>query len=173
MDYNKLKLRSLTGDELLQIVDHKANLIRYQDIKTFTSIEDLFKNYDACVILYQLESESVGHWVLIFKVTSKTLEVFDPTGIFIDDELKYVKDTVLKYKTNQDERYLTNLLLKSDYTLSYNEHHIQADGTNTCGWHVALRLLNKNLKLQAYYTKFFKGIKDKDRKVVKTIMELL
>lgn len=148
----------LSDHELLQLVDGRANLVLYSDIKKYKTIDELLGPHKAAIILYVFQKKpfTYGHWVLIMK-RGKELEFFDSYGSEIDSPLDEVP-TNLKKQTNQDFPYLTKLIVESPYRIQYNEHQFQKRNPNirTCGRYVALRLLLRDLSLKKF-EKLFKG----------------
>jgi hypothetical protein len=119
--------------------------------------------------MYKTE-DSYGHWTCLLK-NRYGYEFFDPYGIILDDQLKYVnpemtEDEKEQFKSynKQNYRYLTNLLSKVHEPVSYNHHKFQKFKRNgerpaTCGRHVVLRLLNKDMSLAQYKREFDKAVK--------------
>jgi hypothetical protein len=161
------KKKGLSDEEVLKLVDGRANLVLYEDIANYDSVDDLLYPYGACIILYEMQvNPSIyGHWVLLHK-RGKELDYFDSYGETIDNPLDFVPKNIRK-KTNQDFAHLSQLILDSGYRTQYNDHQFQEFNPNirTCGRYVALRLLLKDLSLKKF-EKMFKG-KNPDDTVVK------
>src|SRR5208337_542334 len=133
--------KSLSNEEILQIINNKANLISYPDVHKYRDLDELLGKYGACVILYEWKN-LYGHWTCIFKLDDETVEFFDPYSLFPDKELKFINKEY-RIKTHQNFPYLTSLMLKSPYVLTYNDFPFQQykEKVNTCGRWVAIRLL--------------------------------
>lgn len=146
-----LEKMSLSNDEVLQLIDGKANLVTYTQLKNYKNIDQLLGKYGACVILY-LTKKNYGHWTCIFKINKKTLEIFDSYGIFPDDELNFKMNDNFRIVSGQNYPHLTYLLYNSPYDLTFNEYQFQKKGRDvaTCGRHVATRLLLRKLSLENY-----------------------
>lgn len=146
------KYIGLSDQEVLKLIDGRANLVLYGDISDYDTIDELLYPYDACIILYVFQNKPsiFGHWVLIHK-RGKELEYFDSYGKFIDYPLKEVPDK-LKKLTNQNYAHLSKLLINSPYRIQYNDYKFQDSDPNikTCGRYVALRLLLKELSLKKF-----------------------
>jgi hypothetical protein len=146
--------KSLSGDEILNSMNNKCNLITYKDIINYNTIEDLLGKYKKCVLLYHT-SQNYGHWTCIYEY-KKTIYFFDSYGVIPDDELKFLcKD--LKEELNSNHRYLTKLLYDSSKKIEYNEYQLQEkkEGINTCGRHCINRLRYPQISVDDYY-KIFK-----------------
>ena len=57
---------SLNGLEI-RYLNPNTPVLLYTDLYKYESPEELFNNSDSIVLLYLLQSKSVGHWVLLFK----------------------------------------------------------------------------------------------------------
>lgn len=147
----ELEKMSLSNNEVMKLVNGKANLIQYSELAKVSNIDEILKPYGACIILF-LTRKNYGHWTCLFKVKPDELEFFDPYGLFIDDELNFKMPEYFRKKSNQDYPHLTWLLYNSPYKISYNEHKFQKKmkGVATCGRHTAMRLILRYLTLEQY-----------------------
>src|SRR6188768_1962094 len=111
MDYiiENLEDISLSNQELMKLIDHKAKLITYTDLAKCNSIDQVLEPYGACIILF-LTREHYGHWCCLFKVKPDTLEFFDPYGLKPDDELDFEIDPYFRKYAKEDYPHLTYLL---------------------------------------------------------------
>lgn len=152
----KLQQKSLSNYDITKLCGD-INVVTYQNLYKYETLDDLLGKNNACVILYQT-NKNYGHWVAIIKINDNLVEHFDSYGIFPDDELNFVPD-YLKKETNQDYRYMTRLLSESPYKLSYNEYKLQNRSSKiaTCGRWVSCRIIMRHLPL----SKFIKIFKDK------------
>lgn len=141
-----------------------TKLLTYKDIKNYDSIESLLHPHNEAVIFYRSSEGpgSQGHWTAILK-NKYGIEHFDAYGTFLDDQLNApVKlqpgqdEQLFKILHGQNARYLTKLLSKTKYPVSYNHHQFQryelSDGVRpqTCGRWVICRLLNKTKSLRQF-----------------------
>lgn len=154
----KLKSKYLSGSDLLKLVNYKASIISYPEIKNYENLDELLGENQAIILLYETEPR-VGHWITIFKTPKNTIEFFDPYGYFPDDELEFIPKN-FRNISNQNKRYLTKLLYDSKYPIEYNNYELQQDKDDiaTCGRHVAMRLLFREIPLKNYI-KIMKGVK--------------
>src|SRR5574337_291361 len=106
---------SLSNFELMDIVDNQSNLITYDKLANVRSIDEILNPYGACIILF-LTRENYGHWCCLFKLGDNLLEFFDPYGYMPDEELSFGQQQV---------PYLSALLIKSKYSISYNHYRFQ------------------------------------------------
>ena len=154
MDYiNDEVAEPLSDDDVLALVKGKANVIRNMDLDKYQSIDEMLYPYDACFLLYESKPH-YGHWCCLTKHGNE-LEFFDSYGSsskqgsgFPDSQLNYIDEDFL-LASGQNNRYLTELLLKCDYDMSYNDHPFQKSGSKiaTCGRWASIRILLKDLKL--------------------------
>lgn len=151
---------ALSDQNLLDLIDHKANLILYPDIHHYKSLDQMLNPYGAAIILF-CARPNYGHWCCIFKRTNNLIEFFDPYGSIIDEQLQYINKNYRK-KSHQDHTYLTKLMIKSPYELSYNNYPFQhlKDGVKTCGRWVALRLACRNISLNKFAKIFLRPDSD-------------
>lgn len=147
---------SLSDKDVLELIDGKANLILYPDLIKYNSIDQILDPYGACILLFEAKPK-YGHWVCLFKLDNGMIEFFNPYGGYPDDGLNFIPMHFRKI-SNQYYPYLSELLLKSSYELSYNEHKFQKldKGTKTCGRWCAIRLLCRHMSLEQF-TKIFKN----------------
>lgn len=138
MDY------ALSDQDISRLLKGKAKIIRYGELKHFTSVDELLKPYNRVFILYEAK-KGVGHWTLLHKLDKSNLEMFDSYGLGIDDELDYLP-AGYRQQSDQARAHLSQLLGHSNYTIHYNDHKLQdlKRGVSTCGrWCVARCINNK------------------------------
>ncbi len=166
MDY------SLSSNDILKLIDGKANLISYDSVYKYKSLDDLLGPHKVCIILY-LTEHNYGHWVCLIKHGKKHIEFFDSYGTIPDDQLKSI-DKDIRELYNQDHTYLIRLLLDSGYKVEYNHDQLQKYDTNTnsCGRHVAVRIIFKNMSLKKY-TKMVKSYGDSDKLVYRATKKMI
>jgi hypothetical protein len=151
MNLNKLKEKALSGEEVLKLVNNRANLIKYPELSQSNNLLDILKPFGACIILYETKL-NYGHWCCLIK-RGDIIEHFDSYGLMPDDELKYV-DNVFRKQNNMKIPHLTYLLinLPKKYKIEYNQHKLQEKkkGINTCGRWTGLRINNKNMPIDDF-----------------------
>lgn len=117
------------------------NIIRYQDIKNYNNINDLLKSNNVCFILFETKN-NYGHWTVIFR-NNNLIEFYDPYGVFIENQKLYIEEEEFRDPIN----YLSILLKKSPYQISYNEikfQNIKDKSIGTCGKWCIIRYLNRH-----------------------------
>ena len=143
-----LESKSLSNEDLMKIVNHKANLLIYHQLKGYDNIDDVLGPHKACILLYET-SYNYGHWCCIFKRDKDTIEFFDPYGYYPDSELKWIPKYLRK---NGRYPHLSWLIYHSPYKLIYNDHRLQRSkkDVSTCGRHVGVRLVNRDIPIDTY-----------------------
>jgi hypothetical protein len=147
---SKLEKVSLSNNDLDRLCDYKVNVVTYDELPDYETLDQLLGPYGACILLYMTDL-NFGHWTAIIKINNRSVEFFDPYGYFPDTELQFIPNDI-KHETHQDERHVAKLLFESPYELSFNEHKYQKlkRNINTCGRHCAMRVLFKNMPLKEY-----------------------
>lgn len=146
----KLKKIPLSNKQIVDSVFYPIEFIIYRDFNNYDSIDEAFNGKKSILILY-LQTESFGHWTCLIKLKNNLIEFFDPYGYVIDKGLKF-NNKNLNDHLGQRYPYLSELLVKSKYNLSYNNFSFQRKGSNinTCGRHCIVRMNNNNLSLKRY-----------------------
>lgn len=146
----------LSGFDMLNLVDKKANIYIYRNLKDIHSIEQLLAPHGAAIILYEWKP-NFGHWTGVFqRPNSNIIEFFDPYGHKPDDQNKFINSSF------QQPHYLSRLLLDAfdrGYQIEYNSFPFQTKESrdiSTCGRWVALRILMKSYSLEQFADLFFK-----------------
>lgn len=141
---------ALSNNDIKKLTNNKVNIITYPNLYKYKTIDEVLGEYGACIILFE-SRKHFGHWCLIFKQTNRMIEFFNPYNGYPDDSLNYIDDQY-RIDTNQDIPYLSLLLIKSNYDLSYNEFQFQQlkRNINTCGRHCVVRFWLRNLTLYEY-----------------------
>ncbi len=143
----KLESKPFSGEDILNILDQKTKIVLYNEIKKYKSIDSLLHPYGNVVILYETKP-GYGHWVCIIKHKGKNpyIEFFDSYGMKPDQQLDYVPENM------KSQPYLLKLFLKSEYPIIYNSKQLQQlmDDVSSCGRHVALRLVLRDIPLKEY-----------------------
>ena len=150
--------KSLSGMEILDLMDNKVNLITYKQVINYSNIEDLLGKYKKCVLLYHT-SQNYGHYTCLYEFNN-TIFFFDSYGIIPDNELNFLhKD--LRNDLNSNHKYLTELLYNSNKRIEYNEYQLQEkkSGINTCGRWVVNRLRFPQITVDNYYNIFMDASK--------------
>ena len=157
--------KPLNGREVLDLVNGRANVITYPELKKFTSIEGLLQPYGACYILY-MKNKSSGHWCCLTQVGT-LISFFDPYGGPIDSQLKFTWHKI---------PYLTKLLSQAafdGYKVTFNPYQFQKlrDNVKSCGRWCALRIVLKDMPLKDF-KKLFMGANSDEVATIVTEMLL-
>lgn len=136
--------RGMTTSELKRALpDRDIKIVLYKQIGHYRTLDQLLGISDAVIILYPAKSDENGHWVCLFRFGNR-IEFFDPYGMPVEDEWQH---TLVSHP-----RYLARLLAYHTNGIEYNDIPYQqfGPGITTCGRHVLLRLMNKDLTNNEY-----------------------
>lgn len=168
-----LKSKSLSGDDILKLIDYKANLMTYPELTKCDDINKCLGKHGALILLYETK-KNYGHWVCLIRHNKKHIEFFDSYNFFPDDELNFIPEKFRKI-SNQSYPHLTYLLLKSNANIEYNHARLQKftidpdEHIATCGRHVATRINLRKIPLDEYI-KIMKGNKECDPDTIVTFL---
>jgi hypothetical protein len=153
-----LNKKSLSNFDILKLTGNNTKIITYPELSKYKTIDELLKPYGSCVILY-LTKQDYGHWVCLIKQPNNVIEFFDSYGYPVDKQLKFVNEQLRK-DLDTKTPHLSYLLYKSPYKVIFNDAKLQKlqKDINTCGKHVAMRILFKDIPIDEY-TKILKSYK--------------
>lgn len=160
MNYENLKGKALSENDILRLIDGKANLMTYNQLQKCKTLDEALGKDKALVLLYEV-APNYGHWTCVFD-RNGTIEVFDSYGMYPDDEIDFVPKQFKKLNYKK-LRYLSKLLYESKKRIEYNEVPLQSDeeGISTCGRWVIVRLIYRDVP-QNKFADFFKKYDDPD-----------
>jgi len=149
---------ALSDAELERLSKYKINVVSYSDIK---SLDDIFGDKNAAIVLYQTTDKYSGHWVLIMRYVYNgihTIEYFDPYG----DDIDNIITRKLHYNPKQ-KPIMYDILSQSDSDIIINNFKFQelSNNTQTCGRWCIVRFLLRMIPL----TKFCALFKKKNYKL--------
>jgi hypothetical protein len=148
-DLSKLEQYALSGEDLVKLVG-VIDILTYPDLDNYKNLDDLFKKRDQVVVLFLTESKDFGHWLAMLLHRHKNaVEVFDSYGMKVDSHRTWLSSSELK-SLDQVAPQMMDLIKKSKYHAVYNDKCLQEDGVNTCGRHVACRIMHKDMLLPKY-----------------------
>jgi len=153
MDY------SLSDGDIKFLTNGRCKIETYDNIKGTSSIDELFGDTDCIALLYQLKSKNYGHWTaLIRDRDNMIIYYFDPYGGILDDPINHVDPRIAK-ELHANHNYLARLIEKDGYSCDYSDYPLQRleDGINTCGRHVAARIIHNDLTNDEYVNEFYEG----------------
>jgi hypothetical protein len=147
---DKLKTKPFSGGDIVEAVDGNTKIVRYPEIHKYNTIDELLHPHNCCVILYESKPR-YGHWICILKQPNNTLEFFDPYGMGIDEQLKFIPKH-FRQQTKQKYPLLIRMFLNSPYNIVINHMKIQKfnKDVSSCGRHCAMRLISRDLPLRNY-----------------------
>ena len=141
---------AISNFDILDKLKGNTRIIFYEDLNRINDLIPLLDK-SSLVILYKSKPD-YGHWTALIE-TPEGIEYFDSYGELPESAKKNVNKQFLK-QTNQYVNVLANLLYKasSHYPINFNDHKLQKEGKNiaTCGKHVVMRILNRNLTTDEY-----------------------
>jgi hypothetical protein len=144
----------LSGSDLERITEGKAQILKYSDLHQYNTIDDVFGNKEAIIILY-LKTSNFGHWCALFKSPWKpeTLYFFDSYAYQMDEEIKFA-DEQLRLHQGEVVPHLTHLVQKSNYYLEQNKFQFQSkqQDINTCGRWASHRVRHLDMTPDEYKT---------------------
>lgn len=151
---------ALSDSEIKKLVPG-VKIISYPDLQKFPTLESVLDPQGRVVILFLTENKSSGHWVCLFRNGKKTFEWFDSYGLRPDGNMRWLSKSKL-IALNEEIPVLTDLIVaaeKGGARVDHNPYKLQGDhtGIETCGRHVACRLLQKHLPLDDYVKWVTKG----------------
>lgn len=147
----KLEKILLTESDIVKMTNGNANVLLYEDLQKYNSIDDAFEGKPALVLLFQ-NTKFSGHWVTLYKIKSNTLYYFDSYGFSMDSEISFSKYLIsIGIKTHPT---LTYLIQKSGYKIIQNKIRFQtlSNNSNTCGRWCAHRINNRHMNDKDYKT---------------------
>ena len=144
----KLEMYPLSNDDLRKILG-PVRIITYPELENET-LSSLFREQPYVIVLFLTEDESTGHWqAMLMRDGGKQLEVFDSFGIRVDGNRAWLsKDE--REALDQTLPNMHNIVKGFPGELVYNNVKLQEDSRNTCGRHIASRILHDHLAIQDY-----------------------
>ena len=115
-------------------------------------IDEAFDKLGRCIFLFLTESQTMGHWITMFKRGTNTIEYFDSYGEPPEAQRKWIPEEQLEALA-EGEPWLYKLLKQSGYRVYYNTHPYQTDknDVNTCGRWAVARLILKDMSNLDFY----------------------
>jgi hypothetical protein len=152
----------LDDREIREILDNKAKIIKYSELKNYNDIMQLLPNKKTMIILLYEWAYNTGHWTCICRDNNDNIIYYDSYGNIPDEPLNWNTEQI-NNELGQSQKYLSNLLNKTKYNVIYNPIQYQElkGNLSTCGRHVCIWLLlmdNFNFSLNDYY-KFMEHMK--------------
>lgn len=188
MGENKIKSDmaiALSGEQIQKLLPYNVRVFRYPEIKDFDNVDRLLEPYGAAVILFDTSKlptgQHMGHWTALMRTfdddRNSSINFFDSYGFIPDDEKKYIDKQYMNV-VGMTDNYLTKLLWDSkkkyDDVIEYNEVKLQKmnKDISTCGRHVAMRLIMKDISMNEYQD-FMRSLVKKYKKTPDEIVTIL
>ena len=145
--------KSLSGIEVLNLLNNKCNLVQYSDLHNIKSIDELLGSHNKCVLLYQT-SHNYGHWCCVWE-HNDIIFFFDSYGSKPDSQLNFVPHD-MKDELNSNHNYLIRLLYKSGKKVEFNQYQFQSRDPEvaTCGRWCVNRLRFPEISINDYHDIF-------------------
>lgn len=118
----------LSDNDIRSILNGRCNILSYDELERYTSLDDALGAHRVLILLYQFSGTTIGHWVGCWEHRGKIYH-YDSLGLRPDAE--------------SGRSHYTALIAGSQMPVSINthQHQLVRHHTNTCGRHVALRIL--------------------------------
>ena len=129
---------SFSDEDIRLYLGENARVIEYKDLYNYNSITDLLPEDRSYVIILVETKVRTGHYTALCRLGSNnnhfTLLYFDPYGVGVDGEFKYI-NSFWKKELRENEKRLTNLIKNSGAELFYNDKDLQSHYSfvSTCG----------------------------------------
>ena len=145
--------KSLSGREVLNLLDHKCNLVQYSDLHKISTIDELLGQHKKCVLLYQT-SHNYGHWCCVWQYND-TIFFFDSYGSKPDTQLNFIPHD-MKTELNSNHNYLIRLMYKSGKKVEFNQYQFQSREPDVavCGRWCVNRLRFPEISIDDYHDIF-------------------
>lgn len=145
--------KSLSGREVLDLLDHKCNLVQYSDVHKISTIDELLGPHRKCVLLYQT-SHNYGHWCCVWEYNN-IIFFSDSYGSKPDSQLNFVPHD-MKDELNSNHNYLIRLLYKSGKKVEFNQYQFQSKDPEvaSCGRWCVNRLRFPEISIDEYHDIF-------------------
>ena len=177
MDLRKLMEYPLSDDDVRTCLNNPGlKIITYPKLRG-ENVETLFGPGGYTVLLFLTRSASRGHWLCVLQhpTEGKKIEVFDSFGTPVDGDRAWLTEDRLT-SLHEAAPLLGDLLdgaTKSGYSVEHNTHKLQHDDSNTCGRHVACRLMHRDKSL-ANYVSYLRSLgPDFDKTVTQLTYDVL
>ena len=143
---------SLSDDDIQKLLGKDTRILRYPELANKT-IENLFDRRGNAVLLFLTEGQNSGHWIgALYFPKSHEVEVFDSFGTTIDGDRRWIShDKLLSF--DEAAPLLSQLLSNFHGKVIHNTTKLQKDSSDTCGRHVCMRMLHRDLSLPQYIAK--------------------
>ena len=164
-DLRQLMEYPLSDDDLRECLRNpNVRILTYPKLSGET-LETLFGPGGYTVLLFLTRSATRGHWLCVLQhEEGRKIEVFDSFGTPVDGDRAWLDKSRLTslHETLPLLGTILSTAKERGIRVEHNTHHLQADESNTCGRHVAARLMHCAQSLPDYisYLKSLGGTPD-------------
>lgn len=148
VNLNQLEQYALNEDDIRQLVGNSTKIMTYPDLKG-ENLDNLLSPNPYAVLLFLTKNDHDGHWQCLLKQPNNTLEVFDSFGLYPDGNRVWLTEKKLN-SLDQSLPIVHDLLRGFGGKVVYNNQKLQEESKNTCGRHIASRILHNHLSIQDY-----------------------
>lgn len=168
LDIEELKRKPLGDHEISAFLNGRTQVIKYNEIPKYKTIEEFLGPYGNAVILLETK-RNFGHWICI-KITGNVISFFDSYGDFPDQQKKFVNAKFLA-DSGQKFNIICKMLDEASYryTIEFSDKRLQnMDDTSiaTCGLWCAVFIKSGMLVDEFYDFLDSFGEPDKDKLIV-------
>ncbi len=153
----KAKDIPLSGRQLHEMIlemEERPNIIDDKNIKSNSTVNDIFGDSGHAILFHKYPGQEVGHWIAIVRNYDGDVYFHDSLGKSPD-----------AYNKN-----IAKVVLKEYPKLYYNDIAFQKDDTSTCGRHAVLVCAMNKLGLKPHeIEKEFKKMKSPDNFVLELV----
>lgn len=141
-------------------------VIKYSDLKKYSSIEDLLPTDKSAVIILIEDQLNSGHWVAVMRY-DKTVEYFNSYGAKWDTDWKFV-NRMVRMILGENTNEMTRLMDKASaegWTTIWNKYRFQklSSKIQTCGRWCVLRI--EMMKMGYNLKEFYDFIKKREKEM--------
>ena len=150
MDHKTLALQiefaesiPLSIEDLKKITNNECNIIQYHEMEPMTNIDQIFGDFDSCIVLYELQG-NIGHFIAVIRNREENKLIhYDSYGFHPDEEMNLFEHKVPLY---------SRLFYASEYIYDINvyKHQLFKNHSQTCGRHACLRVIYRHLSNDEY-----------------------
>jgi len=139
-------------------------VIKYSDLKNYTSIEDLLPTDKSAIIILIEDRLNSGHWVAVMRY-GKTVEYFNSYGAKWDTDWKFI-NRMVRMILGENTNEMTRLMDKAKaegWTTIWNKSRFQklSSQIQTCGRWCVLRI--EMMKMGYNLKEFYDFIKKREK----------
>ena len=157
---NFLQTQSTTFDELKYCLHDDVQIIHYEDLNKFSTIEQLFQNSLNVILFFPVEDQFNGHYTcMMFHPDINTISYFCSYGL--SPMRNIIMSNYLKKFNEQTLRLLPNLILNftktsGKFLINSYQYQEKKNSISVCGQHCCFRIMNRNIIDPTEFQHFFK-----------------